>query len=619
MQPLEGWQPVLPGVLRFEDSCNVYAVSSSQGTLIVNAGTGQWLDHLDALPAPPLALACTHAFRDHAAGAARAAERGIPVYVPEGEAAFFTDPAQHFRERQTYIIYDNLWNLFTPIEPTPIAGVLRDYETLTLAGLEIAVVPLPGVTLMQCGLELRLPQTGQNVIFCGEAIHSPGRLARLAPLQYNYNDLPGAVNCHLAAQTLRDRQADALLPSLGLPILTETDAALAQLQESLVFLCKGRPGEAAAIANLEEKPLERVTDHVWMSTQSVSINWFVLSESGKALVIDYGYSTRGALLPGYPTPQRRRALLHSLTALKQQFGIDRIDVALISHFHDDHVCGVPVLQRVFGTECWASESFADLLTMPQSHCFPCDWHITCRIDRRLPLDGTAEWEGITFRFAPMNGHTRFAHLIGFEVDGKRFAHTGDQYFFQKGVGDWADNVIMQNHVYRNGALLDGYQQSGDWLLEWRPDVVLTGHQPAMFTDEAFFKQIGDWSSEYAELHKRAMVLGDDEVHFNLDSWGGWISPYRTHCAMSGEVRVTVTVRNPFPHAATLEVRLVGLPGWKGESATLQAEARAEVSCELAITPEGVCRRQPFAVELTADGQPFGQVAEALVTVGGEYF
>ena len=32
-----------------------------------------------------------------------------------------------------------------------------------------------------------------------------------------------------------------------------------------------------------------------------------------------------------------------------------------------------------------------------------------------------------------------------------------------------------------------------------------------------------------------------------------------------------------------------------------------------------CRRQPFAVDLIAGGRPFGQVAEALMTVGGEEF
>jgi hypothetical protein len=127
----------------------------------------------------------------------------------------------------------------------------------------------------------------------------------------------------------------------------------------------------------------------------------------------------------------------------------------------------------------------------------------------------------------MSGHTRFAALIRCEADGKRFPHTGDQYFHQQGVGNWAENPIAQNHVYRNGALLDGYRQSGGWLLAWRPDVVLSGHRPAMYTDEHFPPGIAAWTEGYQALHRRAMALGDDEPHFNLDSWGGWIWPYRT--------------------------------------------------------------------------------------------
>jgi len=50
-----------------------------------------------------------------------------------------------------------------------------------------------------------------------------------------------------------------------------------------------------------------------------------------------------------------------------------------------------------------------------------------------------------------------------------------------------------------------------------------------------------------------------------------------------------------------------------------AAPRAEVSALLAITPAGPCRRQPFAAELIADDRPSGQVAEVLLTVGGEAF
>ena len=127
------WETVLPGVLRFRDSCNVYAVEGPEGCLVVDAGTGLWLEHLDELPAPPAALACTHFFRDHSAGALGAARLGIPVFVPEGERAIFADPALHFLRRESYIVYDNYWDFFAPIEAVQVEGVLRDFETIGLA------------------------------------------------------------------------------------------------------------------------------------------------------------------------------------------------------------------------------------------------------------------------------------------------------------------------------------------------------------------------------------------------------------------------------------------------------------------------------------------------------
>ena len=611
------WQEVLPEVYLYRDSCNVYAVRGPDGMLIVDAGTGRWLQHLDELPARPAALALTHFFRDHAAGAAAAAHAGIPVHVGACEEEIIADPQQHFRQRETYIIYDNQWDLFAPIEPTPIAGVLHDFDAVSLAGMEVQILPLSGVTTTQIGLCVERGQRGR-VVFCGEAIHSPGRLARVAPLQYNYNDLPGAIHAYDSARRLRQSDIHALLPSLGNPIVDAVDPALEQLQESLRYLVEDRPGMTELLDQTESDDLVKVTDHVYMATRSGSSNWFLVSETRKALAIDFGYR-QPSLSANYPKRHSRRADLHSIEALKSRFGIDGIDVALISHFHDDHVCGVPLLQRLFDTQCWAAANFADLLADPSAHCFPCTWPEPLRVHRRIGLDEVVDWEGFRFHFAPMSGHTRFAALIGFEADGKRYAHTGDQYFFQKGVDGWSDNVVMQNHVYRNGALLDGYDQSGQWLLDWRPDVIISGHQPPMHTDDDFFHLIEAYTEQYRGMHRRAMVLEEEETHFDLDSWGGWIWPYRTVKPGPEPVNLTVTVRNPYPRGATLEVKLEGPEGWSGTGATLSAGPREEVSCQLQITPAGACRRQPVAVDLVADGRPFGQVAEALVTVGGDRF
>ena len=634
MAGTDHWQPVFIDVEVFRDSCNVYAVKGAHGTLFINAGTGAWLDGVAERFQPPFTLLCTHYFRDHAAGAARASRAGMTVFAPRGEVEVLGDPLAHFGALQTYIVYDNIWEHFAPIEPATVRPA-RDYETLDVNGLPVSVVPLPGVTPHHCGYALTTPASRRQVVFSGEAIHSRGRMARIAPLQYDYNDLGGAVSAYFSAGDLRRRKAEALMPSLGEPLLQDVDGALAALQESLKELCAGRPDESALIDLIDEDCLDRVSDHVFQSRRCEAISWYLISDSGKALVIDYGY--RGAFgvnpppgsgkvwhQPLHPAVARRRALMHGVEPLKAQFGIDRIDVALISHFHDDHVAGVPMLQRVFGTRCWAAENFADLLEHPEAHRFPCDWPEPIRVDRRLPLAEPFEWEEFRFRLAPMTGHTRFSAAIFFEADGKRFAHTGDQFFWRALAGsrhadDWSNAAMMQNHVYRNGAFIDSYRETAALMRDWRPDIVLSGHRAPMHTDDSFFKLLDDWGEKFAELHRSAMVLGADEAHFGLDSWGGWIWPYRIHAGEGEAAKARVTVRNPLPTAATLTVRLVGPEGWRGTSATIKAGPRAEASCELSIRSPGPCRRQPIAAELTIGDRPFGQVAEALVTVGGSSF
>ena len=628
-----GWDRVLPSVYVWRESCNVYAIEGPAGSVIVDAGTGEWVPSAGQLPAKPVALLCTHFFRDHSAGAAVAAkELGLQIYVPEQEVDLFREPTEHFRRRGTYVIYENYWNHFAPIVPIPVSGVLRDYERITIAGIEFEVVPLPGATMGQVGFAFTVPGTSLRAVCSGETIHSPGRVPRVSPLQYNYNDLMGAVEVYYSAGDLRRRGVDVLLPSLGIPIIEEADRALEQLQESMTALCADRPTEAGVLASDDDPVLVRVTDHVWQATRANASSFFLISDKGTALALDYGYHDTRVM---YSLPLSwepiRRPLLHTLDALQEQVGVSHIDVVIPSHFHDDHISGIPILQRLQGTQCWVTDAFADLLAEPEASAFPCTWPQPIRIDRTIREADTVSWEGFTFRFAPMSGHTRFSSLIGFEADGVRFAHTGDQYHFQsaaslarheiarlprdKAVRDWTGIVPGNNHVYRNGARLDGYAQSGGWLKEWHPDIVIGGHWPPFITNQDFFGLIDQKTREYEGVHRAAMPLGEDETHFDLDSWGGWLWPYRLLLQPGDTGAVRATVRNPLPRAATLEVRLVGPADWQGSSATLHAEPRAEVSCDLTIIPSGPCRRQPIAIELHADGRPFGQVAEAVVTVG----
>jgi glyoxylase-like metal-dependent hydrolase (beta-lactamase superfamily II) len=626
------WQEVLPDLLRWRDSCNVYAVVGPDACLIVDAGTGEWLgDGLAQLPVPPAALVLTHYFRDHAAGAADAARAGIPVHVPEGELAIFTDPAQHFRKRETYLIYDNIWDLFAPVEPVPVAGLLRDYERLRLAGLDLRVLPLPGATPTQLGIVLRTPQSGRLVAFCGETIHSPGRLARLAPLQYNYIDLVGTVNVAFSAALLRKLEVEMLLPSLGEPIASEPGAALELLHENLLEHAWDRTAERTALGVVGRDRVQRLSESVWRSTQANAASHFILGREGQALAIDYGYwhaAGSGAfdldldfipsLMPAYPYRERRRALLHSLDPLRREAGVEGIAAVIPTHYHDDHVCGIPLLQRLYGTPCWAPANFAAHLAEPTAHRFPCTSPGPIRVDRALALEESLEWEGIRFHFAEMSGHTRFAALLGWEVDGIRYVHGGDQYS-PVPAADGASWSFTADYVYANGAHLDSYRASAAWIAAFRPDVVLSGHWAPVETSQAYFDALADYGREYERRHRRVMALAPEEAHFGVDSMAGWIWPYRVHLSEPGPIDFAVTVRNPLATDTTMRLCLSGPDGWEGSTVEIPVRAREEAVAHMSLTAGCEVRRQPVVVEVHAGGRPFGQLLEALVTVGGSAF
>jgi glyoxylase-like metal-dependent hydrolase (beta-lactamase superfamily II) len=624
---------VLPGVRLWRDSCNVYAILGESGAVVVDAGSGEWLDGVADLPVPPVALLLTHYFRDHAAGAVAAARAGIPVHVPEGEREILADPATHFRRRQTMLVYDNIWDLHVPVEPVPVAGVLRDYERLEIGGLEIEVLPLPGATPTQIGLAVAAPADGRRLVFCAETIHSPGRVARVAPLTYDYNDSRGSINLAFSIEQVRSQEPSAILPSLGDPIQVRPQEALRELRQNLSVYCGDREVERSAISLVGHDRVSRLSPSVWHSTQGHGTTHFVIGPSGRALAFDYGYwrvAGSGAfqagidfsqkLWPSASFPERRRALLHSLAPLRDQTGVEQIDAVVLTHYHDDHTCGVPLLQRLFDTPCWVPDSFARLVEQPRAHRWPASWPHALRVDRRLAMNQPFEWDGIEFEVAPMSGHTRFSALFGWEVDGIRYVHVGDQYFIaadQDGrpARAWRGEPFVAAYVYANGLFFDAYRRSAEWIASFGPDVVLSGHWAPLETDAAYFERLFDYADRFEQRHHDLVAIGDDEAHFGLDAMAGWIWPYHVDLERPGEAELEVTVRNPLPEPAELELALVVPDGWLGSGAVVEAGPREEVVARLRLVANSSACRLPIAVELCAGGRPFGQVAEALVSVG----
>jgi glyoxylase-like metal-dependent hydrolase (beta-lactamase superfamily II) len=619
---MSAWEEIEPGVYRFRDSCLVYAMEGEEGAwLIVNAGTGAAAGHLPALgPVCSSVLLLTHHFRDHTAGAEQFRAAGARVAAPWHEREHLSDGQRAMRAKQTLFLYDLMWDHYAPIRPIVVDRWMNDYETATLAGLTVTVVPTPGVTMGAASYIVTRPD-GRRLAFVGELMGSPGKLARIAPLQYNYNDLTGLENVLLSWRRVLEAQPALALPSMGEPI-ANCAAAVEQLCRSAAQFEAVQPGITARLTQASRDGIEEVVPRLYRARSASAETHFLLSKSGKALAIDFGYDTSGVRFPNRLDSWTRRPLLHSVSALRAVTGVARIEVVIPTHYHDDHIAGIPLLQRLHGTELWAGENFADLLERPADFDRPCLWPEPLKVSRRLALGHTFHWEDIAITLRPMSGHTEFSTLVLLEFDGRRIAHTGDQLFYldpatlqltapEKGS-------VFSNHVYRNGLELGCYVDFVRRLRAFDPELILSGHYVPYRSTPGLWGRLERAAQAFDEAHRAVLELRDDRTHFGIEGQAAKIFPYESRMERAQSRQpIRGWVLNPCDRPATAEIRFAAsADGITIEALVLPLPARRKKSFRTAVAVAAGTRpgRHAITLELVVDGRNFGQVAEAWLRV-----
>ena len=94
-------EEVLPGVLRFRDTCNVYVLRSERDGVLIDFGSGAILDHLSDLDLDRVTdVLVTHHHRDQVQGLARAVEAGARIWVPPVEQDLIARVDRHWLTRR---------------------------------------------------------------------------------------------------------------------------------------------------------------------------------------------------------------------------------------------------------------------------------------------------------------------------------------------------------------------------------------------------------------------------------------------------------------------------------------------------------------------------------------
>ena len=615
-------EEVARGIYLIRDTCNVYLIvrddpadgsqhrPAGRTAIAIDFGSGLVLDHLASLGIDRITdVLMTHHHRDQGQGLPRAVELGIAIHVPPVELDLFADVESMWSTRNLENDYNLRQDRFSLLHSVPVAGTVPEYRAAVFGGVELRTIPTPGHTVGS--VTYLLERDGETIAFTGDLIYAPGKVWSLAASQWSYSHHEGPAMTVLSCYLLADEKPDTLLPSHGSP-MTDGLAALDALAETMQSYVDSRRPKPWDLLGRLRNPWTPLSEHLLLNRSSLATGYALLSETGEALLIDYGYDLTTGLPMGNDRASRR-PWLASIPALKANHGVSRVTAVLPTHYHDDHVAGMPLLRDVEGTEIWTPENVAPILDDPWMHDLPCQWYDPIRSDRVLPLGEPVQWNEFTIVVHDQPGHTLYAAAFEVEVDGVTVLFTGDQ---QEGLGVPGERREFLNYQYRNRFRIGDYPASAALYRRIAPGLLASGHWQPRVVEEGYLDFLAEEAQFVDDIHRS--LLPFEDYSLTADSILARITPYRSKVEKGGTFTITAQVHNPNLTASETVVSPVLPVGWRSipetRSRTLAANENAWFDFQVTVDEVAVPRAL-VAVDVSVGPLRLGQAAEAFVTVG----
>ena len=611
--PTEGLTQVSPNLYVLRDTCNVYVLKDGNHALLIDFGSGHVLKLLGQIGVTQVdGILHTHHHRDQCQGDARAVAARIPIHVPDQERYLFEDAENFWRNRRVFHLYNVRNDFFTVTHNLPVAGVLRDYETFKWGTHELLIFPTPGHTIGSLSLIGTID--GRKTAFTGDLIHSPGKVINLYELQYQYMSTDGVDFAMYSLTQLRELGPELICPSHGEPF-SGVDSGFTELISKMHTWAKAyAPGDSFAIDN---QPFA-VTPHLIASYQTTSCFYTLISDSGKALFVDYGAANNNfcsTFISTAPTTQRMRFVEHTIPELKARYGMKSIDVAMPSHMHDDHLNGFPHLARHYGAKIWCYDNMVEILENPRGNNLGCTLGEAIKVDRSFRHGETFKWEEFEFKICHSPGHTEYQMALFATIDGARVAFTGDAI---SPAHPAASYQLRHNLIFRNWVENDSHIRSVRTVLENEPNIIAPGHAKPYVANKADLEDLKRRLEKQQQYFSD--VIADPDSNFGLNPSWARLFPYQLLAKPGSTSTLELRVRNYRSKPMRLEAALVLAEGWKAspDIAKLEVPASSDGKTGFSVTiPANWDRGKPrvgLAADIVADGKYLGQIAEAIADI-----
>lgn len=613
----------------FSDICNVYVIVDGDVALLIDSGSGAVAEALVDTGASAVEWVLhTHHHRDQCAGAPALTAAGAKVAAPEHERHLFEDAELFWRTRRVYDNYDDRNTFFTAARNIAVDAALQDYETFAWRGYRFRIVPAKGHTRGSSMLITTVD--GQRVAFTGDLMNAGGTLYQLHAMEYAYGGMEGIAFTIESIDALARLDVRTAYPSHGAPIV-DVAGDVARLRRRLAdCVALGNGMRIAGSSSGSDLPpahflpdarLQPLSRHLlWGGPWTCSNFYVVLSDSGKAMFVDYGHSLAAHMHVGaeHHGQESMRFVAHHLDELRGDYGVTAFDLVVPTHVHDDHTCGIPYLQRHHGARCWALDEVAQVLEDPAAWAStPCAYPRPIRIDRRLRDGERFEWEEYRFDIYHAPGQTEFHSVYAGLIDGRRVAFTGDNFFVADALrAGAAITKPYQTTVMRNSFQLRMHRRCAEVMRRIDPELICPGHRGVIDCSKQQLDEYEDFIARKERVFRN--LVAEPADHY-VDLFWARLLPYLASVEPGGEVEYRLLLRNNLERDAGYTAAIEPPPGWRAGAAAsvrLRAGERGEVRLRATAPDAGDGVRRLATASISVDGTPHGPIAEALVTVTG---
>ena len=568
-------------------------------------------------------ILCTQHRRPNVAGAYPFVANGAELVVPKTEQYLFDEVDAYWADwKNRWHLYHNQPGPQVLTAPIRVGRAVGEGDTIEWRGTTIRVLDTPGAT--DGSVSYRLEVDGQTVCFCGDALCGPGQLWDLHSLQKGFDcigDYHGFIGNRRklipSLEKLGACGAGMLVPSHGDPI-EDPAAATTLLLERLDLLW--RNFTAISCLNhyfpslfddtkddpLRMKPAQTHEPPPWVRRVDFT-SFAVVSDGGAALLIDCGHDS----------------VVAKLQEWMRDKVITSVDGCWVTHYHDDHVDGLPRVVTAFRCPVMTDRHVAEIIEHPMRFVLPCISPNAAPVAKATSEGETWDWREFKLTAFHFPGQTYYHSGLLVEGHGKKVFFAGDSGS-PTGVDD---HCCGNRNFFREGR---GFRRCIEIWREYKPDYIFNQHQSLAFT-------FTDDELDYMDhmIAERERLVGEmvpwGDPNFALDEWWVRAYPYEQETSPGGRVCVEIHFTNHDPRKGRGEVEPVLPEGWRWEiergNNAVEVNPRTDGAVDnfcanpdgrarvwLAVPEEAAPGRYPIPFRIWWDDRYLGQFRHAIVDI-----